>query len=110
MTNIVKVWNENLITDDKFIKSSINPISARGKQYNGINDFVKYEKMIVVITKESPPPEAVGLIWELLLLGLSIKKFEKKGTIIFNIEKEKKNEKIYKKMELLRDIILNDYS
>ena len=43
---------------------------------------MKNEKIIVVNMKEIPPPEAVGLICELLLLGLSTKNFEKKELLV----------------------------
>tara|TARA_B100000886_G_C20112988_1_gene362611 strand:+ start:326 stop:532 length:207 start_codon:yes stop_codon:yes gene_type:complete len=66
---------------------------------------MKNEKIIVVRMKEMPPPEAVGLICELLLLGLSTKNFEKKGIISFNIDNDEINANINKKNELIKDII-----
>ena len=62
--------------------------------------------MIVIIMKEIPPPEAVGFICELLLLGLSIKNFENKGIINFNIDNDEINENINNKNELIKDMIL----
>ena len=67
---------------------------------------MKNDKIIVVNMKEMPPPEAVGLIWELLLLGLSTKNFENKGIINFNIDNDEINANINKKNELIKDINL----
>ena len=70
-----------------FLISSNNPKIAKGIHINGIQKFKNSEVIVPTQTNEMPPLVGIGILWELLLLGLSNKFLESKGIISFK-EKE----------------------
>ena len=77
-------WKTYLIIDEIPIKSSINPTIAKGKQYIGNQNLNNEQEIQVTTTKAKPPPEGMGLVWELLSLGLTRKYTESQGIIFDN--------------------------
>ena len=71
----VIIWKNILIKGETSLWSSIKPIMASGKQTSGvIKDVWKLDKAVKQ-TKTIPAPLGVDSLWELRLLGLSIKSF-----------------------------------
>ena len=79
MKKLVRNCTEYLNLADIWNQSSKKLTTPKGKKYSQIFESVKNKKIRVIKKKESPPPEGLGIKWELLWLGLSKRFFFKNG-------------------------------
>ena len=104
-SNEQKIWIENLFKPEIPLKSSTSPTNAIGRQIKGIKfieekSIIKFNmlEVIVITTKDKPPPEGIGFECEERLLGMAIIFLLNLGIKTFKNKKHRNEENIRTKI------------